>query len=146
MLKFFFLSSLGWYIYGHVVSFQFLYPESFSQCTKVDSMNHISSSSLIRSGKKPWQLDFCEFYMNVCFSQIFVEFSKILLKRKEKKWKLTGFYSTYYQRRRNMGLFKNPLWCTVDVTQGAKIENWQRGHKCTNLRNSEKKEFEHFHP
>ena len=33
----FFLSFLGWYIYGHLVSFEFLFPRSRPQHTKVDS-------------------------------------------------------------------------------------------------------------
>ena len=43
--------------------------------------------------------------------------------KKVTKIHLSWFLPTSYQRRRNMGHFKNPLWCTVDVTQGAKIEN-----------------------
>ena len=36
-IRFFWVKYLGWYIYGHIVSFQFLHPESRPQCTKVDS-------------------------------------------------------------------------------------------------------------
>ena len=37
---------------------------------------------------------------------------------------------------KEMGHFKNPLWCTVDKTQGAKIQIWDVPHKLTSLRNS----------
>ena len=29
---------------------------------------------------------------------------------------------TSYQKRRHMGQFKNPIWCTVDETLGAKLQ------------------------
>ena len=41
--------------------------------------------------------------------------------KKVTKIHLSWFLPTSYQRRRNMGHFKNPLWCAVDVTEGAKI-------------------------
>ena len=52
------------------------------------------------------------------------------------KIQLTCFPPTSYQKRRHMDHFKNPIWCTVDETQVAKIQICDVSHKLTSLRNS----------
>ena len=42
--------------------------------------------------------------------------------KKVTKIHLSWFLPTSYQRRRNMGHFKNPLWCAVDVTEVQKFK------------------------
>ena len=99
------------------------------------------SSFLIRSGRKTWQVNFCEFFMNVCeffikFCGIFIKFCGILkkfIKKKREKLEIDCFFPLLIKE---MGHFKNPLWCTVDKTQGAKIQIWGVPHKLTSLRNS----------
>ena len=67
--------------------------------------------------------------------QNFMKNSQTLMKN-SKKIHLSCFSPTSYQRRRIIGNFKNQLWCTMDETQGAKIQIWGTGHKLTSLRNS----------
>ena len=67
--------------------------------------------------------------------QNFMKNSQTLMKN-SKKFHLSCFSPTSYQRRRIIGNFKNRLWCTMDETQGAKIQIWGTGHKLTSLRNS----------
>ena len=99
------------------------------------------SSFLIRSGGKTWQDNFCKFFMIVCgflikFFGIFVKFCgffKNFIKKKREKLEIDCFFPLLIKE---MGHFKNPLWCTVDETQGAKIQIWDVPHKLTSLRNS----------
>ena len=91
-------------------------------------MTHISSS-LIRSGKKEQSiLNFSLFFL-IKFMKIPQNFRKIpqsLMKKSQRFMKkvtkihLSWFLPTSYQRRRNMGHFKNPLWCTME---GAKFKS-----------------------
>ena len=46
--------------------------------------------------------------------------SEIFMKNSQ-KFACHGFLLTSYQRRRNMGHFKNPVSCAVGVTWGKKI-------------------------
>ena len=99
------------------------------------------SSFLIRSGRKTWRVNFCEFFMNVCeffimFCGLFIKFCGIFYKfyQKEKR-KIVNwlFFPTSYQRN---GSFQESLWCTVNKTQSAKIQILCVPHKLTSLRNS----------
>ena len=53
-------------------------------------------------------------------SQTFMKKSQIFMKNSQ-KFTCHGFLLTSYQRRRNMGHFKNPVSCAVGVTWGKKI-------------------------
>ena len=67
-------------------------------------------------------------------TKLYENFTKLF--EKLTKIHLSCFSPTSYQKRRHMGHFKNPIWCTVDETQGAKIQIWDVPHKLTSLRNS----------
>ena len=96
-------------------------------------------------------------FFSFLFDKIYKKFHKTLWKFHKSLWKshkhswkthkkfhLSCFSPTSYQWRRNMGHFKNPLWCTVEKTQGAKIQNWGWPHKLTSLRSSWKKDLSIF--
>ena len=53
-------------------------------------------------------------------SQTFMKKSQIFMKNLQ-KFTFHVFFPTSYQRRGNMGLFKNPISCAVGVTWGEKI-------------------------
>ena len=96
-------------------------------------MTHMSSF-LIRRGGKPWQVNFCEFFMNFC--EFFIKFCRIfinLIKKKREKLEIDCFFPLPIKE---MGHLKNPLLCTVDKTQGAKIQIWGVSHKLTSFRNT----------
>ena len=106
-------------------------------------MTHISSS-LIRSGKKTVNFQFLSFLFDKIYensTKLYKNSTKLYEKSTKHYEKLTRIHSscfspTSYQKRRHMGHFKNPIWCTVDETQGAKLQIWGVPHKLTSLRNS----------
>ena len=90
----FFLSSLGWYIYGHVVSFKFSRPRSCTQRTKVDSWNDPYFFFFDKVwGKNHDKWIFVIFFMNLC--DFFIKFCGILInfiKKKREKLKIDCFF------------------------------------------------------
>ena len=100
--------------------------------------------SLIRSGKKQSISNFSSFLFDKTYknsTKLYENSSKLYEKLTNIHEKLTKIHSscfspTSYQKRRHMGQFKNPIWCTVDETLGAKLQIWGVPHKLTSLRNS----------
>ena len=84
----------------------------------------------IRSGEKPWQVNFCYIFHESLwlFHKVLWNFHKFYQKEKRK---IENWLFLFPLLIKEMGHFKNPLWCTVDKTLGAKFKseeqaiNWQ---------------------
>ena len=110
---------------GHVVSFQFLHPESRPQCTKVDSWKDPYFFSFFdKMWEKPWQLDLCEFYMNVC--EFFTKFCGIFInsiEKKREKLKIDWFLPHFLSKKKKYGSFQESTLAHCRCDSGCK--NWK---------------------
>ena len=121
-------------VYEEHLRFEVLHPGSCPLCTKLDSWNDPNVFFSDKKWGENMKVNFCEFFINVC--EFFIKFCGILknfMKKKREKLEIDCFFPLLIKE---MGHFKNPLWCTVDKTQGAKIQIWGTGHKLTSIRNS----------